>query len=167
MTLQVEYRTGIGFDAHRFVAGRPLRLGGINIPWPFGLKGHSDADVLLHAIADALLGAAGMGDIGKHFPDTDDRFKDIDSGVLIGRIVQMLEHEKIEIVWVDVIVIAEKPKILPYVDSMCSRISELLKITSKSINIKGKTMEGMGWIGRNEGIAAQAVVTVKCAHGER
>lgn len=166
MTSKLEFRTGIGFDAHRFVEGRPLKLGGISIPWPFGLKGHSDADVLLHAIADALLGAAGLGDIGKHFPDTDEQFKGIDSGILIDSVVKMLETEKIEIVWVDAIVIAEKPKILPYIDLMRNRIGELLKVSSQCINIKGKTTEGLGWVGRNEGIAVQAAVTVKRIHGE-
>lgn len=161
----MEFRVGIGFDVHRFVEGRPLKLGGVVIPWPLGLKGHSDADVLLHAVADALLGAAGKGDIGKHFPDTDERFKNMDSAVLVDRVVAMLERERIDIVWLDAIVIAENPRILPYADAIREKMGALLKISPASISVKGKTTEGLGWIGRNEGIAAQVAVTVKLTHG--
>jgi 2-C-methyl-D-erythritol 2,4-cyclodiphosphate synthase len=163
----MEFRVGIGFDIHRFVEGRLLKLGGVVIPWPLGLEGHSDADVLLHAVADALLGAAGLGDIGTHFPDTDERFKDMDSAVLVEKVVAMLEREKIDIIWLDAIVMAEQPRILPHVDAIREKIGALLKISPSSVSVKGKTSEGLGWVGRNEGIAAQAAVTVKVSHDEK
>lgn len=153
-------RIGHGYDSHRFVAGRPLILGGVRIPFERGLAGHSDADAVAHAITDALLGAAGLGDIGRHFPPSDPTWKDADSIGLLARAVALLEGENYQIVNVDVTVVAEAPKIGAYVEPMRERLAGVLGIGPHHISIKGKTNEGMGWIGRGEGIATLAVALI-------
>ncbi len=154
-------RVGTGFDVHRFAGGRKLVLGGVEIPFDKGLLGHSDADVLLHAIADAILGALGEDDIGVHFPDTDAAIKDIDSTVILARIAALAGERGYRIVNVDSVVIAERPKIAPYRPAMKERIAAILSIGPEMVGIKGKTTEGLGFAGRGEGIAAQAVVLVE------
>lgn len=149
-------RIGIGYDSHRLVEGRKLILGGVNIPFEKGLLAHSDGDVLCHAIIDALIGAMGEGDIGKHFPDTDNKWKDASSISLLKQTVDKIKSGGFEIVWIDTIIITEKPKLAQYMDSMKHAISQA-GIPSSALNIKAKTNEGMGFIGRGEGIAAQAV----------
>ncbi len=146
-------RIGIGYDSHRFEKGRKLIIGGVEIPHNLGLKGHSDADVLTHAIIDALLGSAGMGDIGTHFPDTDPEYKDISSFILLEKTLSLLKNNQIEPLWVDCTIFAEKPKLFPYIPKMKESFQKL----GLNINIKAKTNEGMGFIGRQEGIAAQAI----------
>ncbi|WP_333655336.1 2-C-methyl-D-erythritol 2,4-cyclodiphosphate synthase [Dissulfurispira sp.] len=153
-------RIGIGYDSHRLVEGRRLILGGIDIPFEKGLLGHSDGDVLCHAIIDAIIGAMGAGDIGKHFPDTDNRWKDASSIMLLRHIVDLVKSKGLEIVWIDSIIITEKPKITPYIESMKDTISQA-GISPAIINIKAKTNEAMGFVGREEGIAAQAVCLLK------
>jgi 2-C-methyl-D-erythritol 2,4-cyclodiphosphate synthase len=150
-------RIGIGYDSHRFVAGRKFIIGGIEIKHPMGLLGHSDADVLVHAIIDALLGAAGLGDIGIHFPDNDRQWKDASSLDLLKRVKEKILSTGLQIQWIDAVIIAEQPKIAPYRDAMRSSIASVLGIDKEKINIKAKTNEGMGFVGRGEGIAAQAV----------
>ncbi len=149
-------RIGIGYDSHRLVEGRKLILGGVNIPFEKGLAGHSDADVLCHAIIDAILGALGLGDIGKHFPDTDNKWKDASSIGLLSNIIELMKDNNYEILWVDSTVITEKPKLQPYIEEIKGNMSKA-GIPSNVINIKAKTNEGMGPVGRGEGIAAQAV----------
>lgn len=149
-------RIGIGYDSHKLVKGRKLILGGVEIPFSKGLKGHSDADVLCHAIIDAIIGALGLGDIGHHFPDTEPRWKDISSIIMLRQIIDHVHANNLEIAWVDSIILAEKPKMQPYIDSMKKALSEA-GIPPGAINIKAKTNESMGFIGRNEGIAAQAI----------
>lgn len=153
-------RTGIGMDAHRFAVGRPLRLGGVDIPASRGLLGHSDADVLLHAIMDALLGGAGLGDIGTHFPPEDPAYKSIDSLKLLARVRDRLRAAGWDVAHVDAVVLAEAPKIAPYIEEMRSRIGRTLNVDAAAISIKATTTEGMGAIGRGEGIAAYAVATI-------
>ena len=155
-------RIGIGYDSHRLVEGRKLILGGVAIPSEKGLIGHSDADVLCHAIIDALLGAQGLGDIGNHFPDSDPRWKDSSSIDLLGKIVTRMQQNGFAISWLDSVLILEKPKITPYVQSMKESISNA-GIPLERINIKAKTNEGMGCLGRGEGIAAYAVCTLESA----
>lgn len=154
-------RVGTGFDVHRFAGGRKLVLGGVEIPFEKGLLGHSDADVLLHAITDAILGAIGEDDIGVHFPDTDAEIKDIDSTVILAKIAALAGERGYRIVNVDSVVIAERPKIAPYRPAMKERIAAILSIRPEMVGIKGKTTEGLGFTGRGEGIAAQAVVLVE------
>ncbi|MBF0194320.1 MAG: 2-C-methyl-D-erythritol 2,4-cyclodiphosphate synthase [Magnetococcales bacterium] len=151
-------RVGQGFDVHRWVENRPLRLGGVDIPHDLGLLGHSDADVLLHAIMDALLGAAGLGDIGRHFPDTDDEFKGIDSRQLLKRVYGEINKSDWQVVNIDATVICQKPKLAPFIPAMESCIAEILKTSTSCINIKATTTEKLGFTGRGEGAAAQAVV---------
>lgn len=153
-------RTGIGYDAHRFAAGRRLILGGVEIPWASGLEGHSDADVVAHAITDAILGAAGSGDIGTHFPPSDPRWRDADSLALLASALRLIEERNYQVVNVDVTVICESPRISPHVAEMRQRLAGVLGISPEHVSIKGKTNEGMGWIGRGEGIAAIAVALV-------
>lgn len=153
-------RIGIGYDSHRLVEGRRLILGGIDIPFEKGLLGHSDGDVLCHAIIDAIIGAIGEGDIGKHFPDTDNRWKDASSIMLLRHVVELAKSKGFEIVWVDSIIITERPKIAPHIESMKDAISQAW-ISPAILNIKAKTNEGMGFIGKGEGIAAQAVCLLK------
>ncbi len=153
-------RVGVGYDSHRLVAGRNLIIGGVNIPFDKGLHGHSDADVLCHAIIDSILGALGLGDIGTHFPDTDQQWKDASSIELLKKTVSLAHMSGYKVSWIDSIVIAERPKLNPHMDAMRDRISHA-GIPSGTINIKAKTNEGMGFVGRGEGIAAQAVCVLK------
>lgn len=156
-------RIGQGFDVHAFAEGRPLILGGIEIPHDRGLLGHSDADVLLHTIADAALGAIAAGDIGKHFPDTDPEFKDADSKVLLQRVWQLVKAEGYVLGNVDATVMAERPKLRTYIDDMRAVIAELLEADISQVNVKATTTEKLGFTGREEGIAAQAVILLNRA----
>lgn len=153
-------RIGIGYDSHRLVEGRKLILGGVEIPFEKGLTGHSDADVLCHAIIDAIIGALGEGDIGKHFPDTDSKWKNASSITLLAHIVDLMKQKGFGIVNIDSTVISERPKLQPYIEKMKENISKA-GIPFDAINIKAKSNEGMGFIGRGEGIAAQAVCLLK------
>ena len=155
--LPMEYRVGTGFDVHKFEEERKLILGGVDIPYEKGLAGHSDADVLVHALMDALLGAAAMGDIGRHFPDTDQKYKGISSLKLLEHVGSLLSDEGYSIGNVDVTVIAQAPKIAPHIEAMRDNIAETLKLEKSRINIKGTTTEKLGFTGRKEGIAAEAV----------
>ncbi|RME61916.1 MAG: 2-C-methyl-D-erythritol 2,4-cyclodiphosphate synthase [Candidatus Dadabacteria bacterium] len=157
----MEFRVGLGFDIHPFSERRKLILGGVEIPESRGLKGHSDADVLLHAVIDALLGASGQGDIGEHFPDTKEEFKDINSTELVSKIYNLITEKGWSIVNIDCVVIAEKPKISPYKEKIKKAISSLLKIPKENVNVKAATSEKLGALGREEGIAAQCVVLLK------
>ena len=150
-------KTGIGVDSHRLAAGRPLILGGVDIPHEEGLEGHSDADVLTHAIIDALLGAAGLGDIGQHFPDTDPRFEGADSMELLRTVVLFLEQHSFRVVHVDATVMMERPKLAPHRDAIRASLGGVLG----SVNVKATTGERMGFVGRGEGVAALAVATVE------
>jgi 2-C-methyl-D-erythritol 2,4-cyclodiphosphate synthase len=149
-------RVGIGYDSHRLVEGRRLVLGGVELPFYKGLMGHSDADVLCHAITDAIIGALGKGDIGQHFPDSDPKWKDADSVDLLGRIVEMAAAEGYRIAWIDTVVIIEKPKLNPHIEAMKQAISRS-GIAPEKINIKAKTNEKMGFTGREEGVAVHAI----------
>jgi 2-C-methyl-D-erythritol 2,4-cyclodiphosphate synthase len=152
-------KIGIGYDSHRLVKGRRLILGGVEIPFVKGLAGHSDADVLSHAIIDAMIGAMGLGDIGKHFPDTDNKWKDASSIKMLKNIVDIVYVNGYEILSIDSVIIAEEPKLSPYIEEMKKNISST-GIPIKSINIKSKTNEGMGFIGKGEGISAFAVCLI-------
>lgn len=158
---------GIGYDSHTFAAERPLMLGGIEIPFDRGLGGHSDGDAVCHAIADALLGAAGLQDIGHHFPPTDPRWKNADSLDLLARIVALLEKEGAKVQNVDVTVVCEAPRLAPYREQMCEKLSGTLRVPMPRVSVKGKSNEGMGWIGRGEGIAVLAVATVNRPASDR
>jgi 2-C-methyl-D-erythritol 2,4-cyclodiphosphate synthase len=149
-------RIGIGYDSHRLVEGMKLILGGVDIPFYKGLMGHSDADVLCHAITDAVIGALGKGDIGQHFPDTDPKWKDASSILMLRMIVDMARAEGFRVAWIDSVVITEKPKLSPFIDAMKRAISNA-GIAEETINIKAKTNEKMGFTGREEGIAVHAV----------
>lgn len=153
-------RVGIGYDVHRLVEGRKLIIGGEEIPFERGLLGHSDADVLLHAIKDAILGATALGDIGKHFPDTDPKFKGASSIALLKVVNNMVKDKGYRINNIDSIIIAQKPKMAPYIDKMRTNVADALEMDVDSINIKATTTEGLGFAGTGEGIAAQAIVTV-------
>jgi 2-C-methyl-D-erythritol 2,4-cyclodiphosphate synthase len=153
-------RIGQGFDVHQFAEGRPLIIGGIEIPYHVGLLGHSDADVLLHAISDALLGTIAQGDIGKHFPDTDEEFKDADSAKLLKHVWDMVRAEGYELSNIDCTIIAQKPKMAPYIEAMRERIASLLEVSIAQINVKATTTEKLGFTGREEGMAAQAIALV-------
>jgi 2-C-methyl-D-erythritol 4-phosphate cytidylyltransferase/2-C-methyl-D-erythritol 2,4-cyclodiphosphate synthase len=157
---KINFRSGFGYDSHRFAAGRKLILGGVGIPFDKGLKGHSDADALIHALCDALLGAAGCGDIGRHFPDNDPKYKDISSIILLERVKKIIEAMGFLINNVDATVVMEMPKLAPYAAQIVSNIALALDIDEASVNIKAKTNEGMGFTGRNEGVAAFATATV-------
>lgn len=152
-------RIGQGFDIHALVAGRRLVIGGVEIPHPTGLAGHSDADVLIHAICDALLGAAGMGDIGRHFPDTDPRFRDADSRMLLGEVARRIAERGFRIVNVDATIIAQAPRMAPHIELMEERVRACLGGACQ-VNIKAKTAEHLGALGREEGIAAQAIALI-------
>ncbi|MDW2886844.1 2-C-methyl-D-erythritol 2,4-cyclodiphosphate synthase [Exiguobacterium sp. Helios] len=154
-------RIGQGFDVHAFAEDRKLILGGIEIPHTKGLLGHSDADVLLHTIADAALGAIAAGDIGKHFPDTDPDFKDADSAKLLQHVYALVKAQGYELGNLDATVIAQAPKLRPYIDTMRARIAELLEADIEQINVKATTTEWLGFTGREEGIACQAVILLK------
>ncbi|MDO4745666.1 MAG: 2-C-methyl-D-erythritol 2,4-cyclodiphosphate synthase [Bacillota bacterium] len=158
--IPMEYRVGTGFDVHKFEEGRKLILGGVDIPYEKGLAGHSDADVLVHALMDALLGAAALGDIGRHFPDTDQKYKGISSLKLLEHVGGLLADEGYTIGNIDVTVIAQAPKIAPHIEEMRDNITEILKLDKSRINIKGTTTEKLGFTGRKEGIAAEAACTI-------
>jgi 2-C-methyl-D-erythritol 2,4-cyclodiphosphate synthase len=152
--------TGIGWDSHRLVAGRPLILGGVAIEHDLGLVGHSDADALTHAIIDALLGAAAMGDIGQHFPDTDERYRDADSMLLLRTVVATLAERGLAVAHVDATVVMERPKLAPYRDAIRAALADGLGVVAEHVNVKASTGEGMGFVGRGEGVAALAVATL-------
>ncbi len=153
-------RIGIGYDSHRLVKGRRLIIGGVEIPFEKGLIGHSDADVLCHAVIDSILGALGLGDIGRHFPDSDPKWKDVSSIDLLKHVVRLMREGGFELLWLDTSIIAEEPKISPYIEAMKKEMSRS-GIPLEVINIKAKTNEGMGFIGRGEGIAALAVCILR------
>ena len=155
------FRTGIGFDAHALAEGRPLVIGGVRIPHSRGLLGHSDADVLVHAVMDAILGALALGDIGEHFPDTEDEFEGADSLELLSRVQKMIEDKEYCCENLDSIIIAEKPKLKSYIGEMRENLASVLKINVDQLSIKATTTEHMGFTGREEGIAAQAIVLLK------
>lgn len=150
-------RVGMGYDVHRLVAGRDLIMGGVKIPYEKGLLGHSDADVLLHAIADALLGAAALGDIGKHFPDSDPAYKGISSVLLLQKVGELIEEKGFLIENIDATIIAQAPKMRPYIDTMRENIAKALGITVEQVNVKATTEEGLGFTGTGEGISSQAI----------
>lgn len=154
-------RIGIGYDSHRFADGRRLVLGGTDIPHPRGLSGHSDADAVAHAITDALLGAAALGDIGTHFPPDDDRWRDADSVALLARATELVRRAGFRPLNVDVTVVCESPAIGPHVTAMRETLAAALQLDPTQVSIKAKTNEGMGWIGRGEGIAAMAVAALQ------
>ena len=158
-----EIRVGMGIDFHRLVPGRKLVLGGVEIPFELGLAGHSDADALLHAICDALLGAAALGDIGQHFPPGDPRFKDISSLLLLGKVRGLLAGAGYFPMQLNAVVIAERPKLTPYIPEMRARIAEALGLPTEAVSVKATTSEGMGPIGQGEGIAAFAVALIRKA----
>lgn len=153
-------RVGLGYDVHKLVEGRELILGGVKVPHTLGLLGHSDADVLVHAIMDALLGAAALGDIGKHFPDTDEAYKGADSMVLMAHVRELIEEKGYVIENVDATIIAQKPKLRPYIDQMEENIAKVLRIERDQINVKATTEERLGFTGREEGMAAQAICSL-------
>ncbi|MGN1360343.1 MAG: 2-C-methyl-D-erythritol 2,4-cyclodiphosphate synthase [Kiritimatiellia bacterium] len=156
----MNFRTGTGFDAHRLVPNRPLVLGGVRIPHPLGLLGHSDADVLVHALMDALLGAAALGDIGLHFPDTDPAYEGADSMRLLEQVARLLAERHYAIANIDATVIAEAPKLRPHIDAMRANLARVLQIHPDTVSVKATTVEGMGALGRKEGIAALASVLI-------
>ena len=153
-------RIGHGYDAHRYIKGRPLILGGVEIPYDMGLEAHSDGDAVIHAICDALLGAAGLGDIGTYFPDTDKQFKNIDSRLLLQDVIKHLQKKFYTVGNVDVTILAQAPKMLPHISTMRSKMAEDLHVDTSAINIKATTTEKMGFIGRLEGIAVYAVCII-------
>ena len=156
----MEIRIGHGYDVHRLTEGRKLILGGVEIPWEKGLLGHSDADVLLHAVTDALLGAAALGDIGRHFPDTDPDLEGIDSMILLKKTVEMLEARGYTVGNVDATIIAQKPKLASYIDRMRDGIAGALRVRPDQVNVKATTEERLGFTGRQEGISAHAVCVI-------
>lgn len=153
-------RVGLGYDVHKLVEDRDLILGGVKVPHTLGLLGHSDADVLVHAIMDALLGAAALGDIGKHFPDTDEAYKGADSMMLMARVRELIEEKGYVIENIDATIIAQKPKLRPYIDQMEDNIAKVLHIERDQINVKATTEERLGFTGREEGMAAQAICSL-------
>lgn len=153
-------RVGMGYDVHRLVEGRELILGGVNIPYEKGLLGHSDADVLVHAVMDALLGAAALGDIGRHFPDTDPAYKGISSMKLLEHVRHLLEEQDYQIINIDATIIAQRPKMAPYIPQMVKNIAAVLKIEESQVNVKATTEEGLGFTGTGEGISSQAVCSL-------
>jgi 2-C-methyl-D-erythritol 2,4-cyclodiphosphate synthase len=155
--------TGIGWDSHRLVAGRPLILGGVAIAYELGLEGHSDADVLTHSVIDALLGAAALGDIGQHFPDTDERYRDADSMLLLRTVVATLAERGHTIVHIDATVVMERPKLAPHRDAIRASLAAGLAVAPEQVNVKASTGEGLGFVGRGEGVAALAVATLRRA----
>ena len=159
----MKIRVGQGFDVHAFAENRPLILGGVNIPYHLGLAGHSDADVLIHAVCDALLGAACLGDIGHHFPDTDPALEGVDSTILLAKVNQSIQDLGYSIGNIDATVIAQKPKLATFIQPMRERLAQVLQMDVADINIKATTTEKLGFTGRGEGIAAQAVVLLAFA----
>lgn len=156
----MNFRVGFGYDMHRLVEGRDLWLGGIKIDYKLGLQGHSDADVLIHTICDALLGAANLRDIGYHFPDTSDEYQDVDSKILLKRTVELLREKGYEISNIDSTICAEYPKLNPHISAMQEVMGEIMGISTEQISIKATTSEKMGFVGRQEGITAYAVVLI-------
>ena len=154
---------GIGWDSHRLVAGRPLVLGGVTIPHERGLAGHSDADVLAHAVIDALLGAAARGDIGQHFPDTDERWRDADSMALLRAVVGLVAGDGFAVAHVDATVVMERPKLAPHRDAIRAALAGALGVDARRVNVKASTGEGLGFVGRGEGVAALAVATLRAS----
>lgn len=157
------FKIGFGYDVHKLVEGRPLILGGLTIPFEKGLLGHSDADVLTHAVMDAILGAMGKGDIGRHFPDSESRYKDADSLSLLKTVVEMLGSEDLTVNNLDATILAQEPKLLAYLEGMRKQLSQVLRVDARAVNVKATTTEGLGFCGRGEGMAAYAVVTLKHA----
>jgi 2-C-methyl-D-erythritol 2,4-cyclodiphosphate synthase len=155
-------RVGMGYDVHRLVENRDLIIGGVKIPYEKGLLGHSDADVLLHAIMDALLGAAALGDIGKHFPDTDPKYKGADSMALLVEVGKMLKENKYRVENIDATIIAQAPKMRPHIDTMRQNIADGLGINIDQVNVKATTEEGLGFTGTGEGISSQAICLLEC-----
>jgi len=151
-------RVGIGYDVHKLVENRKLIIGGIDIPYEFGLLGHSDADVLTHAIIDALLGALALGDIGKLFPDNDSAYKDICSMELLSKVHNIITEKGYKIINIDSVIVAEKPKFAPYIDKICDSLARCLNLDADQLSVKAKTEEGLGFTGQGQGIAAKAVV---------
>lgn len=160
------FRVGHGYDVHKFARGRKLILGGVEIPFELGLLGHSDADVLLHAVSDALLGAAALGDIGRHFPDTDNTYLNADSYVLLTRVVVLLHEQGYRIGNIDATVVAQKPKLMPYIEAMRVRVAAACGVSIHEVNIKATTEEGLGFTGSMEGISAHAVCLIAPASAE-
>lgn len=156
----MKMRVGIGYDSHRFIKGRRLMLGGVEVPYSHGLEGHSDADVLLHAVGDAVLGALGRGDIGEHFPDTDQRYAGADSRVLLEQVYQIVETDGFAVNNVDVVVLAQEPNLKQFKQAMGKTIAGILRVDERAVNIKATTNEGMGFVGRKEGIACYATVSL-------
>ena len=156
-----ENRSGIGYDAHRLVPERKLTLGGVHVPHNYGLKGHSDGDVLIHAVIDSILGAGSLGDIGTHFPSSDPELRGVSSISLLRRTKKMVAVEGWEVVFLDATILAEKPRLSPYFDRMKSRISKVLNLGSSDINVKATTTDGLGFIGEEEGIASMAICTLE------
>ncbi len=154
-------RVGLGFDVHRLVEGRPLWLGGVNIPWERGLLGHSDADVAIHALCDALLGAAALRDIGYHFPDTDPRYKGIDSRLLLRHVMKLLDEQGYRLGNCDITICAEQPKLNPHIPAMQQELANCMNCSSDQVSIKATTTEKLGYTGRGEGIAAHAVALIE------
>lgn len=154
-------RVGLGFDVHKLVNDRDLIIGGIKIPHKLGLLGHSDADVLIHAIMDSILGAMAKRDIGYHFPDTDNKYKNIDSKILLSKVYDLMVEENYKIINIDCVVSAQKPKLAPYIDSMRKVIAEILNTQIENISIKATTTEGLGYVGKELGISAQAVALME------
>lgn len=154
-------RIGIGYDVHKLVEGRKLIMGGVEIPYEKGLLGHSDADVLLHAVMDSLLGAAALGDIGKHFPDTDEKYKGVSSLLLLKEVGKLVKYKGYEIKNIDSTIIAQKPKMAPYIPNMVKNIAEALGEDLDKINVKATTEEGLGFTGRGEGISSQSICLLK------
>ena len=153
-------RVGTGYDVHRLERGRKLIMGGVDIPFEKGLLGHSDADVLLHAICDALLGAAGLGDIGKHFPDSDQRYKGISSLKLLGEVRSLLEQKGFRVNNIDSTIVAERPRMASHIPAMIGNIAEAVRVDASAVNVKATTTEGLGFAGKGEGIAAYAVCSI-------
>ncbi|MFO7263043.1 MAG: 2-C-methyl-D-erythritol 2,4-cyclodiphosphate synthase [Bacillaceae bacterium G1] len=154
-------RIGIGFDVHQWASGRRCVIGGVDIPYEMGLLGHSDADVLYHAVADAVLGALGEGDIGQHFPDTDPQYKDADSGRLLARVWAMAKARGYRLGNLDATILAQAPKLAPYIPEMRNNLARLLEAELSQVNVKATTTETLGFVGRKEGVAAQAVVLLR------
>jgi 2-C-methyl-D-erythritol 2,4-cyclodiphosphate synthase len=157
----VNTRSGIGYDSHRLAAGRPLVLGGVQLASEVGLEGHSDADALTHALIDALLGAAGLGDIGEHFPDSDERYRDADSLVLLAQVIELVRGAGFELVNVDATILMERPKLGPARGAIRERLAGVLGITLADVNIKASTGEGIGFVGREEGVAVIALASLR------
>lgn len=153
-------RVGHGYDAHTFVEGKPLVLAGVTIPYEKGLKAHSDGDAVIHSLCDALLGAAALGDIGTYFPDTDDKYKNIDSRLLLKDVINIIKEKGFNIGNVDITILAQEPKLLPYINDMRQTLSSDLEIKMDEINIKATTTEGMGFVGRKEGICVYSIICI-------